>query len=34
LGSDLILVEAPPEGAAWQAVADRLGRAVTGSGKV
>lgn len=32
LGLDLILVEAPPHGAAWHAVADRLGRAAAGSG--
>ena len=32
-GCDLILVEAPPVSAEWCAVADRLGRAVTGSGK-
>ena len=33
LGADLILVEAPPATPAWQAVADRLGRAATGSGE-
>ena len=32
-GCDLILVETPPVSAEWCAVADRLGRAVTGSGK-
>lgn len=32
LGADLIVVEALPETAEWQAVADRLGRAQTGSG--
>lgn len=31
-GVDLILVEAPPDEAAWRAVADRLGRAAVGSG--
>ncbi|MBA4742779.1 MAG: threonylcarbamoyl-AMP synthase [Azoarcus sp.] len=33
LGADLIVVEALPETAEWQAVADRLGRAETGSGE-
>ncbi len=32
LAADLILVEAPPPTPEWQAVADRLGRAETGSG--
>ena len=32
-GADLILVEAPPEEAAWQAIADRLQRAACGSGE-
>ncbi len=32
-GADLILVEAPPPEAAWQAVADRLQRAACGSGE-
>lgn len=32
LGLDLILVETPPSGEAWRAVADRLGRAAVGSG--
>ena len=32
LGVDLILVEALPAGAAWTAIADRLGRAAVGSG--
>lgn len=32
LGADFILVEALPSGAAWAAIADRLGRAVVGSG--
>ena len=31
-GVDLIAVEALPEGAGWAAVADRLRRAVAGSG--
>lgn len=31
-GVDLILVETPPASAEWRAVADRLGRAATGSG--
>ncbi|AUN94634.1 L-threonylcarbamoyladenylate synthase [Pseudazoarcus pumilus] len=33
LGADLIVVEAPPGTIEWQAVADRLGRAQTGSGE-
>ena len=33
LGSDLILIEAPPASEAWLAVADRLQRAACGSGK-
>lgn len=33
LGADIILVEAPAQSAEWQAVADRLGRAETGSGE-
>ncbi len=32
-GADFILVEAPPAGPAWQAIADRLGRAAAGSGE-
>jgi L-threonylcarbamoyladenylate synthase len=32
-GTAVILVEAPPRDAAWDAVNDRLGRAVTGAGK-
>lgn len=32
-GADLILVETPPEQAAWQAVSDRLQRAACGSGE-
>ena len=32
-GADLILVEAFPEGEAWLAVADRLGRAAVGAGR-
>ncbi|MBV2262833.1 MAG: threonylcarbamoyl-AMP synthase [Thauera sp.] len=32
LGVDLILVETMPAGAAWTAIADRLGRAAVGSG--
>ncbi len=32
VGASLILVEAPPAEDSWQAIADRLGRAVTGSG--
>lgn len=33
LGAERILVEAPERSAAWQAVADRLGRAAVGSGE-
>jgi L-threonylcarbamoyladenylate synthase len=33
LGADLIVVETPPGTIEWQAVADRLGRAQTGSGE-
>ena len=33
LGADFIVVEAPPDTAAWQAIADRLGRAAVGSGE-
>lgn len=33
LGSDLILIESPPVGEAWLAIADRLQRAACGSGK-
>ncbi len=32
LGADFILIEALPGGAAWDAIADRLGRAAVGSG--
>jgi L-threonylcarbamoyladenylate synthase len=32
VGAAVILVEAPPEGADWLAIRDRLGRAATGSG--
>lgn len=32
LGADFILIEALPTGPAWQAIADRLGRAAAGSG--
>lgn len=32
LGFDLIVVESPPDGEAWRAVADRLARAAAGSG--
>lgn len=32
-GLDHIFVQAPPDDAAWAAVSDRLGRAVTGSGR-
>ena len=34
VGADLILIEAPPQGAAWVGVNDRLRRAAHGSGEV